>query len=83
MSLTIGVLKEKVEGETRVALTPEIAKKLVSLKAQIFMEKDAGKLSNHLDSEYEDVQFLDEKEVLKKSDLLLTVQPISPEQSDN
>ena len=55
MSLTIGVLKERVEGETRVALTPEIAKKLVSLKAQIFMEKDAGKLSNHLDSEYEDV----------------------------
>ena len=38
MSLTIGVLKERVEGETRVALTPEIAKKLVSLKAQIFME---------------------------------------------
>ena len=31
MSLTIGVLKERVEGETRVALTPEIAKKLVSL----------------------------------------------------
>ena len=29
------------------------------------MEKDAGKLSNHLDSEYEDVQFLDEKEVLE------------------
>ena len=83
MSLTIGVLKERVEGETRVALTPEIAKKLVSLKAQILMEKDAGKLSNHLDSEYVDVQFLDEKEVLKKSDLLLSVQPISPEQSDN
>tara|TARA_B100001063_G_scaffold217556_1_gene220301 strand:+ start:1635 stop:2774 length:1140 start_codon:yes stop_codon:yes gene_type:complete len=83
MSLTIGVLKERVEGETRVALTPEIAKKLVSLKAQILMEKDAGKLSNHLDSEYEDVQFLDQKEVLKKSDLLLSVQPISPEQSDN
>ena len=31
MSLTIGVLKETAIDETRVALTPEIAKKLIQL----------------------------------------------------
>ena len=44
MPLTIGVLKERVAGETRVALTPEIAKKFIQLNAKIIMEKGAGAL---------------------------------------
>ena len=82
MSLTIGVLKETVSGETRVALTPEIAKKFISLNANVIMERGAGELSNQIDGDYDGVEFTDRNEVLKKCDLLLTVQPISPEDSD-
>ena len=82
MSLTIGVLKETVSGETRVALTPEIAKKFISLNTNVIMERGAGELSNQIDGDYDGVEFTDRNEVLKKCDLLLTVQPISPEDSD-
>ena len=82
MSLTIGVLKETVSGETRVALTPEIAKKFISLNANVIMERGAGELSNQIDGDYNGVEFTDRNEVLKKCDLLLTVQPISPEDSN-
>ncbi|MFQ3333861.1 MAG: NAD(P) transhydrogenase subunit alpha [Woeseiaceae bacterium] len=82
MSLTIGVLKESAIEETRVALTPEIAKKLIQLNATIVMEEGAGELSNHLDEEYEGVEFCDAQSVLKKANLLLTVQPITKEQSN-
>ena len=82
MSLTIGVLKETAIDETRVALTPEIAKKLIQLNVSIVMEKGAGELSNHLDEEYEGIEFSDASNVLKKANLLLTVQPITAEQSN-
>ena len=82
MSLTIGVLKETVSGETRVALTPEIAKKFISLKANVIMERGAGELSNQIDGDYDGVEFTDRNQVLKKCDLLLTVQPITPEDSN-
>ena len=82
MSLTIGVLKETVSGETRVALTPEIAKKFISLNANVIMERGAGELSNQIDGDYDGVEFTDRNQVLKKCDLLLTVQPISPEDSN-
>jgi len=82
MSLTIGVLKETAIDETRVALTPEIAKKLILLNVSIVMERGAGELSNHLDEEYEGVEFCDAPSVLKKTNLLLTVQPVTKEQSN-
>ena len=44
------------------------------------MEEGAGELSNHLDEEYEGVEFCDAQSVLKKANLLLTVQPITKEQ---
>ena len=83
MSLTIGVLKETVSGETRVALTPEIAKKFISLKVNVIMERGAGELSNQIDGDYDGVEFTDRNQVLKKCDLLLTVQPITPEDSND
>ena len=82
MSFTIGVLKETAADETRVAITPEIAKKLTQLNVAIIMEKGAGLLSNFLDKEYEGVDFDTASEVLKKTNLLLTVQPITAEQSN-
>ena len=77
MPLTVGVLKETLQGETRVALTPEIAQKLQKLGVIIVMEKGAGDEVGILDGDYEGVDFTDEDTVLAKSDLLFTVQPIS------
>ena len=75
MPLTVGVLKETLPGETRVALTPEVAGKLRKLGVSIVMERGAGDAAQIPDSEYEGVEFTDAKSVLGKCGLLLTVQP--------
>ena len=75
MPLTVGVLKETLEGETRVALTPEISTKLKKLGVSVVMEHDAGAGSQLLDSAYEGVEFTDADGVLGRCGLLLTVQP--------
>ena len=79
MPLTVGVLKETLEGETRVALTPEISTKLKKLGVSVVMERDAGAGSQLLDSAYEGVEFTDAVGVTSKCGLLLTVQPPSAE----
>jgi len=75
MPLTVGVLKETLQGETRVALTPEITKKLQKLGVSIVMETDAGAGAGILDTDYEDVEFTDADGVLGKAGLLFSVQP--------
>ena len=75
MPLTVGVLKENLEGETRVALTPEITGKLQKLGVSVVMENGAGDGSQIPDNEYADVEFTDSGGVLARCDLLFTVQP--------
>jgi NAD(P) transhydrogenase subunit alpha len=75
MPLTVGVLKETLQSETRVALTPEITGKLQGLGVAIVMEHGAGAGSQLLDSEYDGVEITDRAGVFAKSDLLFTVQP--------
>src|SRR5690606_37804028 len=75
MPLTVGVLKETLEGETRVALTPEISAKLAKLGVTVVMERGAGLNSQLLDEAYEGVEFADADEVTGRAWLLLTVQP--------
>ncbi|MGB5345911.1 MAG: NAD(P) transhydrogenase subunit alpha [Woeseia sp.] len=75
MPLTVGVLKEAHEGETRVALTPEISAKLQKLGVKVIMEHGAGGGCKILDEDYKDVSFTDASGVLKGCGLLLTVQP--------
>lgn len=77
MPLTVGVLKETLQGETRVALTPEITSKLQKLGVAVVMENGAGAEVGILDDDYEGVDFTDADAVLSKSDLLFTVQPAS------
>ncbi len=79
MALTVGVLKETLQGETRVALTPEITTKLQKLGVSIVMQHDAGTESGILDKDYEGVEFLDADGVLEKADVLFTVQPANEE----
>ncbi|CAM8328208.1 PntA NAD/NADP transhydrogenase alpha subunit [Candidatus Methylopumilus planktonicus] len=40
--MKIGVLKEIADGESRIAITPDIVKKLIQMKCEVFIEKDAG-----------------------------------------
>ena len=82
MPLTVGVLKETLQSETRVALTPEITGKLQALGVSIVMEHGAGAGSQLLDAEYEGVEFTDRHGVLAKCDLLLTVQPAAEDAVD-
>lgn len=77
MPLTVGVLKETLDGETRVALTPEITGKLQKLGVSVVMESGAGDGSQIPDEDYEGVEITDAAGVLKKCGLLFTVQPAS------
>lgn len=77
MPLTVGVLKETLPGETRVALTPEITAKLQKLGVNVVMETGAGVAAQILDEDYEGVEITDAAGVLAKAGMLLTVQPAS------
>ena len=77
MPLTVGVLKETLKGETRVALTPEITAKLIKLGVSVVMERGAGEAAQIPDADYQGVEMTDAKGVLAKAGLLLTVQPAS------
>lgn len=55
MSLTIAVARERGDGESRVALVPETAKKFAALGARLRMEQSAGVSSHFLDPDYADV----------------------------
>jgi H+-translocating NAD(P) transhydrogenase subunit alpha len=52
--MRIGVPKETVEGEQRVALIPAIAGSLVGKGLDVVVESGAGELAGHPDSEYEE-----------------------------
>ena len=52
--MKIAVLKERGDGETRVAATPETVKKLIALGASVSIEQDAGEKAAISDSAYAD-----------------------------
>ena len=79
MPVTIGVLKETVRGENRVAIVPEVATRLAALGARVLLERGAGEAARFPDAQYKDASFADgAAAVLAASDLLFTVQPPDP-----
>ena len=52
--MIIGLLREITPGETRVAATPETAKKFVSLGYQVVVQAGAGAASSYIDKAYTD-----------------------------
>lgn len=79
MAVTIGVLKETVPGENRVALVPEVVKRLAALGAKLLLERGAGAGARFPDELYQDAAFADSPDsVLASADLLLAVQPLDP-----
>jgi len=83
MIMIIGVPKEIVEGEKRVALAPESLAKLKGFS--IVLEKDAGERSGFSDSSYLErgaTIALDSAALYEQSDIVLKVQPPKPSESD-
>jgi len=75
--LIIGVCKEAELNEKRVALTPEIAQKLIAMGLNVTVESGAGVASSYTDGDYLAAGAIVENSranVLKTSDLLLAVQ---------
>ena len=75
MATTVGVVRESAPGERRVALTPDVAKKLKGRGADLLMESGAGVSASFPDAAYKDVAASDARNVLSSSNVLLKVQP--------
>ena len=76
MSITISTVRETVPGERRVALTPDVAKKLKAKQVNLVIEHDAGAPASFSDAAYKDAEVAgDARGALAKADVLLTVQP--------
>ncbi len=80
MAVTVVALRERVPNERRVALSPEVAKKLTALGAQVLIEAGAGSGANQPDGIFPDTEAVpDPVAALARADVLLTVQPPSLE----
>lgn len=80
MSLRIGVVSEVADGEKRIGMVPEVAKKLLALGATVEMERLAGLPSHYKDEDYSGVTWRGSaSEVIANADLLLAVQAPTPE----
>ena len=74
MTVTVVALKELADGECRVALSPETAKKIRALGGTIVLEPGAGFSAGFPDAAYADAEFADADTALAKADVLLCVQ---------
>ena len=79
--MKIAVLKEQVEGERRVAATPETVKKFIGLGAKMAVEQGAGTSASFSDAEYEaaGAQVAPRSEALAGADTILAVQGPDPD----
>ncbi|HEY6986533.1 MAG TPA: Re/Si-specific NAD(P)(+) transhydrogenase subunit alpha [Rhodanobacteraceae bacterium] len=80
MPAVVAVVRESAAGERRVALTPEVAKKMKSRGATVVVERGAGASANFADAAYVDCEITDGRDALARADALLTVQPPTPDQ---
>ena len=81
MPVTIGALRERAPGETRVSIVPEVAGKLAAAGARVLIERGAGVSAQFPDALYQKVEWADSADaVLAQADILLTVQPPTLEQ---
>ena len=73
MAMVIGALRETAAGETRSALVPEVAKKFAALGATLCAEHRVAEAARIPDGRFENVEFLGREEVVKRADVLITV----------
>jgi NAD(P) transhydrogenase subunit alpha len=75
--MIIGVPKEKVAGERRVALVPDLVPKLKKAGMEICVEAGAGEAAGFPDQLFTDQGARVEEHVLSSADIILKVQPPS------
>ena len=81
MAVCIGVIAETAPGEKRIALVPEVAKKLKALGADIVIQSGAGAAALIPDKAFADVEVVaDAATVLKRADILMRVLPPSQDE---
>ncbi|HEX5960178.1 MAG TPA: NAD(P) transhydrogenase subunit alpha [Rhodanobacteraceae bacterium] len=81
MPITLAALRETAEGERRVAVTPETAKKYATRGVRVLLERGAGERAGFPDASYADVEFADAGAVAAQADVLLCVQPPADERT--
>ena len=83
--MNIGILKETLNHESRVAITPDIAKKLISNGHTVNIESSAGEKSFFSDKDYIDTGCTIEKNSkdIYNCDLILKVNAFNDDELDN
>lgn len=80
MPIKLAVPKEKVAGEQRVALSPDVVKRLCAMDLAVAIEQNAGLSTGHTDQAYEQATIVqDHATLVQDADIILTVQPPSLE----
>lgn len=80
MTIRVGVPKEIRAGEQRVALVPDVVKKLNAMGVSVSLESGAGDLAGHGDADYAADIAPDGATVLGNADIVLTVNPLQAPQ---
>ena len=76
MPVTIAVVRETAPNERRLALTPEVAKKLAKLGGQIVMQSGAGEPTAMPDAQFPEAEKVpDARSALARADVFFKVQP--------
>jgi NAD(P) transhydrogenase subunit alpha len=72
----IAVVRESREGETRVAMVPELVGKLTGLGYDVAVEPDAGKHALLSDEEYTEAGATVDADAVPSADVVVSVQPL-------
>jgi H+-translocating NAD(P) transhydrogenase subunit alpha len=75
----IAVTRETRDGESRVAMVPELVEKLTALGYEVAVEPDAGRAAQFADDEYVDAGASVDESALDGADLVVSVQPLPNE----
>lgn len=77
MAVTLGVVREDAPNERRVAMTPEVAKKLKAAGVELLIAAGAGDRAGYDDAAWTGLATVvpDNDEVLARADLVFAVQP--------
>ncbi|WP_148612384.1 NAD(P) transhydrogenase subunit alpha [Nocardioides rubriscoriae] len=74
--MRLAVARETREGETRVAMVPELVAKLTALGYEVVVEPGAGRGALATDDDYVDAGALVDEHALDSADLVVAVQPL-------
>ena len=77
--MRVAVARETREGESRVAMVPELLGKLTGLGYEVAVEPDAGMHALIADEEYAAAGAEIDRDAVASADLVLSVQPLGPD----